>query len=142
MAKSNFSQGFFKPRYPEKYVGDVNRIIYRSSWELNFNISLDGNPNVIKWGSECVAIPYVKPTDQKVHKYYPDYFVMYKDVDGFIHKEIIEIKPSTQTALSKRANLYEQLTYAVNIAKWESAKKWCERFGVTFRIITEKELFK
>ena len=138
----NFLQGFYTPTNPEKYIGDVKKIVYRSSWELEFNKFLDHNANVLKWGSESVAIPYLKPTDQRVHRYYPDYFVVYQDKDGNEHRELIEIKPSSQAKLSKKAKLYEQITYAINVAKWESAQKWCDKYGVKFRILTEKELFR
>lgn len=142
MAEQRFVQGYYHPKHPEKYIGDLNKIIFRSSWELKFNQFLDSNPNVINWGSESVAIPYIKPTDQRVHKYYPDYFVVYKDKNGIEHREMIEIKPLKQAKLSKRANLYEQVTYAINVAKWESAKRWCDQHGITFRVVTEKELFR
>jgi hypothetical protein len=34
MGYANNNQGYFKPRHPEKYVGDVNKIRFMSSWEL------------------------------------------------------------------------------------------------------------
>ena len=142
-----YKQGLYKPNHPEKYIGDINKIVYRSSWEYRFNQFLDGNPSILKWGSECVAIPYIKPTDNKIHKYFPDYFVIYRDKSGEIHQELVEVKPISQTKITKRSNLYEQLTYAVNVIKWQSAKKWCEGAGkqtgrkTIFRIVTEKELF-
>jgi hypothetical protein len=142
MKQQNFSQGYFHPQHPEKYVGDINKIVYRSSWELKFNQFMDSNPNILKWGSESFAIPYIKPTDQRVHKYYPDYYVVYRDKHGVTHTEVIEVKPASQVSLKKRANLYEQLTYAINDAKWRAAKEFCDLHGITFRIVTEKELFK
>lgn len=36
------------PKNPEKYVGDVNNIISRSSWETKFMNWCDQNPAVIK----------------------------------------------------------------------------------------------
>ena len=32
------------------------------------------------------------------------------------------------------------MEYAKNIAKWESAKKYCANNNMTFKIITEKDL--
>jgi hypothetical protein len=75
MGYANNNQGYFKPRHPEKYVGDVNKIRFMSSWELQADKFLDDNPNVLRWSSEEIVIPYVKPTDGKVHRYYPDYWV-------------------------------------------------------------------
>ena len=112
-----------------------------SSWELRFDQFLDNNPNIIEWASEEIVIPYIKPTDGKVHKYYPDFYIKYKTKTGNIVRELIEIKPKNQVTLRKRANLYEQLTYAVNSAKWMAAKSFCESHGLIFRIVTEVELF-
>lgn len=145
MAKT-FRQGVFEPKHPEKYVGNVDNIVYRSSWELKFNQFCDNNPNILRWASEEIKIPYIKPTDNRVHHYYPDYWIEYKNKSGQVVREIIEVKPSTQTRAPRRKKarqqLYEQLTYAINIAKWTYAKKWCEERGIKFRIVTEKELFR
>ena len=129
-----FKQGWYTPRYPEKYVGNVDNIRYMSGWELRMHSFLDNNPNILKWSSEEVIIPYIKPTDGKVHRYFPDYWIMYKDKEGNIKQEIIEVKPSEQTRPTRRRNtrrkLYEQLTYAVNMAKWEYARKFCDKYRI------------
>lgn len=138
---TKFSQGWFTPKNIHKYVGDVTKIRYMSSWELNFDKFLDGNPNILRWSSECIGIPYIKPTDQKVHTYYPDYWIEYKDKNGNIVQEILEIKPKSQVTLGKRPSKYAQLTWAVNMAKWESCKRFCESKGIGFKILTEEQLF-
>lgn len=139
---SKFNQGYYVPQHPEKYVGaDVTKIRYMSSWELKFNQFLDNNPNILRWASESIAIPYLKPTDNRVHKYYPDYWIEYRTREGEILQEIIEIKPANQVKLNKRPSTYQQLTYAVNLAKWASCQKFCESKGIGFRLLTEKELF-
>ena len=51
-------QGIFKPLNPQKYKGNVNNIIYRSSWEKRFMIYCDKNRSVLEWGSEEIAISY------------------------------------------------------------------------------------
>jgi hypothetical protein len=141
----HFNQGYFKPVHPEKYVGDINKIVYRSSWELSMNQFLDKNTSIKRWSSESIKIPYIKPTDGKVHSYYPDYWVEYVDNNNNIICEIIEIKPKSQTLPPKgksKSSQYAQITYAINIAKWEHAIKWCNEHGLKFRIITENQLFK
>ena len=30
---------------------------------------------------------------------------------------------------------------AVNYAKWDAAQKWCKRNGLTFRVVTEEDIF-
>jgi len=144
--KSRFKQGYYTPKNPEKYTGDVTKIRYMSSWELNFNHFLDNNPNILRWSSEEIAIPYVKPTTGRVHRYFPDYWIEYKDAEGNLKQEIIEVKPLQQTRRTRSKNpktkLYEDIAYAINIAKWQSAKLFCDKYGITFRIMTEREIFK
>ena len=62
----------FKPSFPQKYQGDPNNIICRSSWERRFCNYCDTNPNILRWASEEFSIPYVSPVDNRVHRYYPD----------------------------------------------------------------------
>lgn len=141
-------QGYYTPKHPEKYVGNVNNIRYMSSWELDYNKFLDNNPNILRWSSEELVIPYIKPTDGRVHKYYPDYWVEYKNRHGQIIHEVIEVKPEKQTkqpttrGKSKKTQIYESITWAVNTAKWEAAQKFCDKYGWVFRIVTEKDLFR
>ena len=143
-SKSRFRQGLYTPKNPAKYVGDSTKIRYMSSWELKVHQFFDNNPNVIRWASEEISIPYLKPTDGKIHKYFVDYWVEFKDKAGNIRTELIEVKPLAQTK-APRANhkhsLYEQLTYAVNIAKWTAAKSYAEHKGWTFRLVTESSIF-
>lgn len=141
-----FVQGYYQPKNPHKYKGNVNKIVYRSSWELKAHNFFDNNPNVLEWSSEEVVIPYLKPTDGRVHRYFPDYWVKYCNKRGEIIEEIIEVKPRSQTQRPRGRNaktrIYEQLTHAVNIAKWAAASEWCKQNGMVFRIITENSLFK
>lgn len=147
-----YKQGYFTPTHPEKYLGDVTKIVYRSSWELEVNKFFDMNPRVLRWGSEEIAIDYIKPTTGRVHKYYPDYLISYINKDGEVKWELIEVKPKQQTTQSRsrnqRTRLYENIQYAVNTAKWEAAIRWCEKmtqqtgYPYTFRILTEHKIFK
>jgi hypothetical protein len=142
--KSKFKQGYFKPKNKQKYIGKVDPV-YRSGWELKFFRWADDNPNVVEWASEAIIIPYVSPLDRKVHRYYTDGVVVIKE-GNLIKKYIIEIKPSAQTLLpvkgKKRMStmVYETARYAQNQAKWDAAKKWCDKRGYCFLILTEKEL--
>lgn len=141
-------KGYYTPRHPEKYVGDLNKIIYRSSWELSFMNFLDNNEAIEKWGSEILAIPYIKPTTGRVHKYYPDFWLKYKNKNGETVQELIEVKPEKQTkppttvGKKKKTQLYEAITWSINKAKWKSAKLFCDKYGINWRILTEREIFK
>lgn len=143
--RSRYQQGYFKPKHPEKYKGDVTKIRFLSSWERRLFEFCDGNPHVIEWSSEEIIIPYVKPTDGQIHRYFPDVWVKYKDRSGRIVEEILEIKPEKETKPPTRRTkhfLYEQVTWAINEAKWRSALEWCKQRNIGFRLVTENSLFK
>jgi hypothetical protein len=138
-----YTQGIFVPKNKEKFLG--SKAIYRSSLELRFMKFCDANENVVKWGSENVIIPYTNPLDGKMHRYFVDNFVMIKEGNE-IKKYLVEIKPSKQllpptTKYRKRSNLiYEQTMYITNQAKWAAARKFCDKKGYSFIILTEKHL--
>lgn len=141
-------QGFFKPKHPEKYKGNINKIVFRSSWELKFNQFLDQNPNILEWSSEPFGIPYYKPTTHKIHKYYPDYWIKYRDRNGNVIQEVVEVKPLAQTRPPKKGKgrrkktvMYEQITYATNLAKWQACQAFCDKHNIKFRVVTEANLF-
>jgi len=140
-----FQQGIYKPINESKYVG-VAHPKYRSSYELKFFRWCDNNVNVMKWGSESISIPYISPVDNRVHHYYPDNIVQIKEGESLV-TYIIEIKPSKQVAPPQVKNrksaervLFEQVQYAVNTAKWEAARQWCEKMKFKFLILTEQDL--
>lgn len=143
---SGFRQGKFTPKHPEKYLGNSKDILYRSSWELRFCQFLDNNPNILKWGCEEISIPYIKPTTGKVHKYYVDFYIEYINKNNEVVHELVEIKPSKQltrsTARKHKTRLYEDITYAINTAKWDAAQKFATNHGWKFRLLTEEQLFK
>ena len=93
MAK--FLQGIYKPINPNKFIGDVNNIIYRSSWELNYLFKLDTDPKVIEIGSEETIIPY-QDHDGTIRRYFVDFKVVRKIGEEII-TELIEIKPYKET---------------------------------------------
>ena len=144
---SKYHQGLFHPRHPEKYVGDVNNIVYRSSWELRFLQYCDSNDNIIQFASEEFSIPYLSTIDNKVHRYYPDYLIKVKESNGSIKKYVIEVKPKRQTEKPKKRSrvtktyINEMRLYAVNQAKWKYAQEFCKDNLLEFKIITEEQLF-
>ena len=144
MAESYKSR--YKPSYPNKYKGDPNNIICRSSWERRFCSWCDLNENIIEWGSEEFWIPYLSPVDNRVHRYFPDFIIKLKESTGQIKTYVIEVKPKRQTQPPKpksrvtKGFLYEAKTYAVNQAKWKAAVEFCKDRMLEFKIITEFEL--
>lgn len=145
--KNGAMRGRFIPEHPEKYVGNANAIFFRSSWEVTYMKWLDKNPAVIRWASEELAIPYVNPlkTDASgrpvISRYFPDFIVMYKDVNGNMLKEIVEIKPYNESVQRPGMSEREKQAYVVNRSKWLAAAEYAERNGAKFRVVTEKSLF-
>jgi hypothetical protein len=139
-------KGIFKPSRPEKYIGDHKNIIYRSLWERKFMVYCDSNENIIKWSSEEIWIPYVSPIDNRVHKYFPDFYIKYKDTSQKIKESLIEIKPKRQVNSPEpkkritQKQLYEIKEYAKNQAKWKAAEEFCLDRRWQFRILTEDNL--
>lgn len=149
MKTKSHKKGFYTPRNPQKYIGDLNKIIYRSSWEETFMNFLDNNVRVLRWGSEIITIPYIKPTDGRVHKYYPDFYVEYLDAKtNDMIKEIVEVKPEKQIrkpttkGKKKQTQLYEAVTWAINTSKWKAAQQYCNHNGFRFKLMSEKHIFR
>ena len=139
-------KGKFRPKNHKKYKGNPSDIVYRSLWELKFMRYCDNNKNIITWSSEEIIIPYRSPIDNRPHRYFPDFYVKYKDVRGKILEKLIEVKPAKEVKEPKiqktRTKKYvtEVMKYAVNNAKWEAAKEFCKDRRWKFQILTEKEL--
>jgi len=139
-------KGKFRPKNPEKYRGNPTNIIYRSLWELRFMRYLDNHPSIIQWASEEVIIPYLSPLDNKIHRYFPDFWIKTKGVDGTINTLLVEIKPLKQTKAPVKPDkvgrryINEVRTYGVNTAKWKAAQAFCEDRKWQFKVLTEKDL--
>ena len=110
--KNNWIQGIYRSPKASKPCK------FKSSWELFVYKWLDASPLVIKWESECVAIPYVLRGEGK--RYYPDILI-----NGNL---LIEIKPANQQ------------NSEMNLKKFEAARGFCERRGWVFQVITKKEM--
>lgn len=138
--------GKFKPKNPEKYKGDPTNIIWRSRWECRVMSYFDTNPAIISWSSEEIVIQYRSPVDQKPRRYFPDFWVKYRDGTGKIKEAIIEVKPFHQTQepakkkINNRRYITEVQTYVVNQEKWRVADIYCKQRGWEFHVWTEKEL--
>jgi hypothetical protein len=144
-----WQQNYYTVKYPEKYIGDLDNVFYRSSWELDAFEFCENNKRVLKWSSEEICIPYFKPTGNggfKPAKYWPDLYMEYMRSDGKVCKDLVEIKPHKQTNPSRSRNpknkMFENQTFMINELKWEAARNWCKQNGMTFRVVTEKNQFK
>ena len=149
---NKYNQGKYQLRNPDKYKGDPNDVVYRSSWEFAFCSYLDNNESIIKWACEQPIVTY-QDLRGKVHRYYVDFYYekLTNDVNG-IQKVMVEIKPKTELFPPKRpknetAKALENYEYGVrthikNKLKWSAAEEYAKKRGMEFIIITEYHLIK
>jgi len=138
---SKWAQGAYQVINPKKYVGQ-GMPRYRSGWEHSFMRFCDTNDNIMQWASESIRIPYLHPLTGKMTTYVPDFLITYKTRDNTLKAELIEIKPKGQSAITEGQKPRDRAVVAVNYAKWDAATKWCRNQGLTFRVITEDDMFK
>ena len=137
----NFRNGVYQVKNPEKYVGN-GKPRYRSGWELTFMMFCDNNQNVLQWASEPVRIPYRHPLTGKMTMYVPDFIVTYRSAGNATKAELVEIKPKSQSIVEAKMKASEKATVAINYAKWDQATKWARQNGLTFRVITEDQIYQ
>ena len=139
-------KGKYYPSYPRKYKGDPTNIIYRSLWERKFMVYCDKNDNILEWASEEIALPYRSPVDNRVHRYFPDFYMKVKERGGKVKRYVIEVKPAKQTKppvkpkRQTKGYIREAYEYAKNQAKWKMAREFCADRQWEFKVVTEKEL--
>jgi hypothetical protein len=162
-----YKQGHYHPENPQKYIGDVTKIIFRSSLEFKLCRYLDVNDKILKWGSEIVSIPYKRPfinqfneVEYKSHTYYVDYYaeVVNKNLLSGVEKMLIEVKPHKEylqvinniipaKPLKETKKKLESWNYALNEYnknkyKWSFANQYSNERGYTFLVITEEIINK
>jgi len=147
MAK--YQQGFFKPLHPEKYKGKKD-IVFRSGWERNFMLWADQHKDVIRWSSEEVILQYRHPVTNRLHRYFPDFWIEKLDRNGNLETLLIEIKPLAQckppvlknckNGKPRKNQVHQIITYGVNQAKWKAAQAYCDKMKWKFQVLTEKDL--
>lgn len=146
---SKYLQGIFIPNNKYKYKGDLNNIVYRSGLELSYFTWCDNNPSIIEWSSEEYIIPYENIVDGKIHRYFVDLWMKIKDKNGNIQEYIAEIKPKAFTnskhlytasgKLTKSTRL--KMEWIKNQMKWKQAKKYADKKGIKFIILTEDDIY-
>ena len=153
----NNKKGWYKPLNPTKlippfdsHMGSFNEstgeVEYKSRLELRAMKYADYNKHIVKWAVEPFHVPYIKPTDGKIHRYFIDFFLEFSSGDRFI----VEVKPKGETIPPKKPskktqkaiNNYQKAlqTYAVNKAKWAAAREFAKKNNIRFIILTEEEL--
>ena len=139
-------KGKYKVRNYKKYKGDPTGVVYRSLWERKFMKWCDGNPNILEWSSEELAIPYYDPVQKKWRRYFPDFWMKVKEKNGKVESYLVEVKPKRQVEGPKpqkrktKKYLREVFDYATNQAKWQAAQEYCNDRLWKFMLVTEREL--
>lgn len=138
----NYSKGIYNVLNKKKYVGR-SAPIWRSSWENRLMYTFDTHPSILAWASEPVRIPYRHPLTGKNTTYVPDFLIQYQKADGSVAVELIEVKPAAQSMIieGKKMRPQDMAVIAVNFAKWQSARAWCAANHITFRVVTENDIF-
>ena len=136
-----FARGKFVMKNPAKYVGTKSPT-YRSGWEHSFMRLCDEHPNVYQWASESIKIPYRNPLTGKYTIYVPDFFVVYMDKNGAKHAELVEVKPMNQSTMERAGkSAGRQTQVIINRAKWEADSAYARQNRITFRVLSEEQLF-
>ena len=137
---SKFAQGSYTVKNPQKYVGK-GAPRFRSGWEFAFMTFCDNNDHILQWASESISIPYRNPLTGKQTIYIPDFLITYRNRNNQVIAELIEIKPKKQSVIESKTSQRDRAAVAVHYAKWDAAMKWCKRNGLTFRVVTEDDIF-
>ena len=139
--------GRYTIKHTSKYGGDPTRVFFRSLWERQAFRWLDENPQVAKWSSEEVVIPYKCKTDGRIHRYFVDLKVTFQEGNKTY---LIEIKPKKETippritkaSRPSKKYIQEVMKYAKNISKWEAATEYARDNLWEFQVWTEDDLKK
>ena len=107
----------------------------------------DLNESINEWQSEEFFIPYRSPIDNRVHRYFPDFLIKYKDSKKRLRTMVVDVKPKKETKMpptnpKKRTKswAYSVRNWAINQAKWKAAKEYCKDRNYEFKIMTEDDL--
>jgi len=165
---SRTHQGYYTITNKQKYIGDPNKCIYRSGWELSFSKWCDFSPSVLKWSAEPTSVKYYdrtanldeckkngldpnRPENWKIRNYNIDYWLQVDKGNNIIEKWFVEIKPkkdlvkptpplATSPLKVQRKFVNEAKIYLMNEAKWAAMKRHAEQYNCKFFVFTEDTL--
>lgn len=174
LKKGETHQGFLHEKYqlkfPEKYIGNPNLIIYRSSWELAFCRWCDVSPSILRWSSEPIKIPYYdrvskldeckklgldpnNPRNWVVKNYNTDFWIEIDKSGQRPEKWFVEVKPKDKLKKPippqgkitlKEQKRFNKLAkeYLINEAKFAALDEWAKKNGAKFFIFHEDIMIK
>jgi hypothetical protein len=147
-----YYQGKYTPENPDKYLGDISDIWFRSMWEFSFCYYCDHEDRVKKWACEPeqhkIQYDVIENEQYTIKTYIPDFWMIVEKSNNDEEEFLIEIKPEKElyepkepkkvTVKSLENYEYRLKTYYRNRLKWEAAEKYCEKRGMGFFLLTEK----
>ena len=143
--RGKIHQGYYVPKHPHKYIGDLSKIVFRSDWEYRFLRHCDNSDDIVRYASEPVAIPYLNPLDKRVHNYYIDFYIEMRNAEGRVSPWLIEVKPVKHTilptepknpTLKAMENHIGQVRRVLqNIAKFKAADNYAKQSGAVFGVL-------
>lgn len=157
MGKYSSKKGWYKIINTNKFIKPLDEYMestkfsdnnlyvqYKSKLERIAFHYADINPKIKYFSVEPFHIPYVKPIDNKVHRYFIDMYIEFVTGDKFL----VEVKSSSETRQPEKPKnkkgilRYKEAvqTFLVNTAKWKSATEFAKTKGMKFIILTENEL--
>lgn len=144
---SGHEQGYYKPKNPEKYIGDLNSVIYRSSWELKFLIFCDNEDRVVKYSSELYSVAYHNFKTKRLNYYNIDFYAEILNDSEKIDKWLIEVKPMKYVKKPSPPKRYSEKslktykhnleTWMINEVKFSAARAFARENDMKFGIVTE-----
>ncbi len=137
---NNTFKGFYQVKNRDKCANSMP--YFKSSWELAFMKMCDDHPAILQWSYEPFKIPYRNPLTHEYTVYVPDFLIVFLDKRHKRQVQLIEIKPSKQTFVEKARSKVDKVSVAVNAAKWEAAAGYASRNGMTFRILSENDIYR
>lgn len=141
IGNTKHAQGIYSLKNPKKYISNTQPI-YRSSWEKDMMDTCDNNPAIIEWAVEPFSIPYQCPLTGDMKNYWPDFLIRYIGADKKEHTQLIEIKPAKQAYMHLAKSKKDKMIVHVNQAKWVYAIEFCNKNGLEFKLLTEKDMYK
>ena len=122
---------------PERYIGNINDVMYSDKRMLHLFTICDRSRVVSKWSIERAVIHFLNPKTKDMDTFHPDLMIKYMH-NGKEVTEVLDIRSVDQSNKSHR----EALRDPVNIAKWEAAKSLCEKNGIVFKVVSDVIKYK
>jgi hypothetical protein len=136
-------KGFYNITNVSKYDGFNFKLRFLSTWELNYMVFCDYNPDIVKWSYERKIIRYYDPISNKVRRYKIDFMVKHKLKNGGFFTMLVEIKPKHQMfppnhekrIKNPKGYNNDLMIYNLNRAKWLSAKNYAINNNMKFFLV-------